>query len=286
VKRREMAKKMVGEEKIPLKIALQVANVNRTGYYYLPKNGKDLRKKPLDPALKTLLENLNGYESVYGYRKVTELFVIYNHKKVYRHMSELHLLQPRKLKKKRYTRLPIECPVGPDIRWEGDLTYVFDGERLNYLFAVADASDKEIIGDHYGMQCRAEEAISSLDTAVQQRFGSLEPCPYYRVSLRVDQGSQYVSKKFRERAKELGVKLDFCGIDCPDDKPFIECFFARYKCEEVYRNEYRGFTQAFSGWAGYKKWYNNGRIHQGLNFMTIPEFKQTRGLLIQPAFLS
>lgn len=108
--------------------------------------------------------------------------------------------------------------------------------------------DKEPVGDYYGLRCRAEEAIHSLQEAVETRFGILKPVNDYRVTLRLDQCREYISKKFRNRAKELGVKIEYCGIDCPDDKPYIESFFSRYKCEEVYRNEYRSFTDAMLGW--------------------------------------
>ena len=56
--------------------------------------------------------------------------------------------------------------------------------------------------------------------------------------------------------------------------PYIESFFGRYKCEEVYRNEYRTFTEALLGWVQYKDWYKTERIHQGLGWVTIPAFKQ------------
>ena len=225
LKKREVTALLVQQEDVRLSVALQVTGISKTAYYYSPKPESDRRKKPLDPELEAALKKIDGYEAVYGYRKITEKFVIYNHKKVYRHMKVLKMLQPRKLKKHKTKRLPIECPLVSNIRWEGDLTYVYDGQRINYLFSINDAFDKEIIGDHYGLRCRAEEAIISLEEAVKQRFGSLEPCLACRVSLRVDQGSQYISNKFRARAKELGVKLEYCGIDCPDDKPFIESFF-------------------------------------------------------------
>lgn len=217
---------------------------------------------------------------VYGYRKVTELLDAYNHKKIYRHMRVLGLLQPRRLKKKATKRLPWECPIRSNVRWEGDLTYVWDGTKCNYLFVIVDAYDKEPIGDHYGLRSRAQEAIGSLEDAVKNRFGSLETVREYRVSLRVDQGSQYISNEFRRRAKQLGVKLEYCGIDCPDDKPYIESFFSRYKCEEVYRNEYNSFIQGFLSWLQYKHWYKTKRLHQGLGYMTISEFKKHRGLQI------
>lgn len=159
---------------------------------------------------------------------------------------------------------------------------------MNYLIAIVDTCDKEPIGDYYGLRCRTEEAISALEEAVMQRFGNLEPVAYTRVSMRVDQGSQFIAEKFKKRAKELGVHLEYCGINCPDDKPYIECFFARYKCEEVYRNEYGSYTRALLGWVQYKQWYKTDRIHQGLGWKTIPEFRKegSRDFLNQEIFQS
>lgn len=271
---------------MPLRIALGVVNLNKATYYYKPDDEKDRRKRSLDDTLVNLIKGLSKYELTYGYRKVTILLGAYNHKKVYRHMKELRMTQPRKLKKHKKNRLEISSPVRSNIRWEGDLTYVFDGSKINYLFVIVDAYDKEPIGDYYGLRCRADEAVHSLEEAVKTRFGSLEPCKEYRVSLRVDQGSQYISRKFRQRAKELGVYLEYCGINCPDDKPYIECFFSRYKCEEVYRNDYRSFTDAFLGWLEYKQWYLTKRIHQGLGWSTIPAFKNNRDSHLAEAFES
>lgn len=279
-------KKLIEKDKVPLKIALRALFLNKTTYFYRAEPAGDRRRKPLDEKLVSKLKALPKYEQTYGYRKVTKYLTGYNHKKVYRHMKQLKLTQPRKLKKHNKKRLEVASPIKSNVRWEGDLTYVFDGRKTNYLFAIVDAYDKEPIGDYYGLRCRADEAIHSLEDAVRTRFDSLEPYDGYRVTLRVDQGSQYISKKFKKRAKELGVHLEYCGINCPDDKPYIECFFARYKCEEVYRNEYRSYTDAFFGWLEYKQWYLTKRIHQGLGWSTIPEFKATRDSHLAGVFWS
>ncbi len=71
----------------------------------------------------------------------------------------------------------------------------------------------------------------------------------------------------------MGIILEYCGINCPNEKPYIESFFAQYKREEVYRNEYQGYSDAVIGWLNYKAWYNNDRIHQGLAWKTIVDFQ-------------
>ena len=284
--RRARARRLVEEEKVPVRIALKALFLSRSMYYYKPRDSEDGRRRKLDEELVQLLKNLRGYELVYGYRKVTNYLEGYNHKKVYRHMKALNMLQPKKVKKHKHTRLPVCSPIGPNARWEGDLTYIWDGTKLNYLFAIVDGYDREPIGDCYSLRCSSEEAIVSLEEAVKKRFGNLEPVDYWRVTIRLDQGSQYISNWFRRRAKELGVKIEYCGINCPDDKPYIESFFSRYKCEEVYRNEYSSFTEAMLGWVQYKSWYRTERIHQGLGWITIPEFKNQKGLHLAEVFQS
>jgi len=260
-------------------------DLKRSTYYHQPQKHSDRRCRPLDSVLVNKLKSVTGYELVYGYGRMTSyLNNEYNHKKVYRHMKALKMLQPRKLKKHAKKRLAITCPIKSNVRWEADLTYVFDGQKLNYLFVVVDAFDKEPIGDHYGLRCRADESILSLENAVQNRFGNLNVANDYRTTLRVDQGSQYIAKKFKKRAKELGVKLEYCGINCPDDKPYVESFFSRYKCEEVYRNEYGSYLDAVLGWIQYKDWYSNQRIHTGLKNMTIPSFKKQNDSILQAQF--
>ena len=72
------------------------------------------------------------------------------------------------------------------------------------------------------------------------------------------------------------MKIEYCGMDCPDNKPYIESFFSRYKSEEVYRNEYCSVTNVMLGWIHYKHWYKTEGIHQGLGWMSIPDFKHMK----------
>ncbi len=89
--------------------------------------------------------------------------------------------------------------------------------------------------------------------------------PYgHELTLRVDRGTQFTSRSFREAARTLNVRLEYTGVQCPEDKPYIESFFGSYKTEELYRNEYNSLAEAITGWESYRAWYRNDRLHFAL----------------------
>lgn len=262
------------EDGLGLKEALKTVGLTKSSYFYKEKKRKE---RPLNPELVKALKDLNNYELVYGYRKVKEWLsrkkkIKANHKAVLRHMQKLGITQPRKIKgPKVIGRLSHEEPMASNIRWEGDLTYVWCGkDGQGYLFAFVDCYDNEIIGDCFSQRCRAQEGIEALKRAIQHRF------PYgiprgHKLTVRVDRGTQFISSSFKREADKLGIALEYCGIRCPDDKPYIESFFSMYKKEEVYRNDYESYLEAEAGWGSFKRWYNEDRFNQGLNYLTPKE---------------
>ena len=147
--------------------------------------------------------------------------------------------------------------------WEADLTYVWTGSANAYLFVVLDACDRDIIGDVFSDRCRARGAAEALEGAVLSRFDGRVPYNH-ELTLRVDSGTQSTARNFRETARTLNVRLEYAGVQCPQDKPYIESFFGSYKTEESYRNEYNSFAEARTGWESYRAWYRNDRLHQAL----------------------
>ncbi len=102
-----------------------------------------------------------------------------------------------------------------------------------------------------------------MEEAVLSRFGGRVPHGH-ELTLRVDRGNQFTSRNFREAARTLNVRLEYAGVQCPEDKPCIESFFSSYKTEELYRNEYNSLAEAITGWESYRAWYRNDRLHQAL----------------------
>jgi len=263
--KRQMVKGLIAEGK-PLKVALEAVGQAKSSYYYRSAG----RRKPraLDGALvRAINEVRQGHASVYGYRKVTMVLKAagwtVNAKKVLRHLRALGLTQPRKLKGQRWNRPTIVRPTTCNTYWETDFTYVWTGSANAYLCVVIDACDRDIVGDVFSDRCRAYEATEALERAVLSRFGGRVPYSH-ELTLRVDRGTQFTARSFREAARTLNVRLEYAGIQCPEDKPYIESFFGSYKTEELYRNEYCSLAEARTGWESYRVWYRNDRLHQAL----------------------
>lgn len=273
--KRELVEKMATEG-TPLPAALKATELSTSSYYYRPKETRE--PKALDVELVATIKTIRqGHAEVYGYRKITKVLkaqgITVNAKKVLRHLRILGLTQPRKVKGVKWTQLEVVKPENRDTYWEADFTYVWTGEGNAYLCAVIDGWDRDIVGDVFSDRCRAVEASEALEKAVMSRFGGKVP-EGHNLTLRVDRGSQFRAFRFRETARLLNVRLEYAGIKCPEDKPYIESFISNYKTEEIYRNEYRNFQEAKSGWETYREWYRNDRLHQSLDYMSPVRYAQ------------
>ena len=93
-----------------------------------------------------------------------------------------------------------------------------------------------------------------------------------------DRGSQMKGKSIKAFFRDLGIMQIFCRPHTPDDNAEMESFFATLKCERLYRGSY-GEGQALQAEADIAKfieYYNCGRLHQGIGFVTPQERHEGR----------
>ena len=264
--------------------AMKAVDLASSSYYYRPVSQR--KPRAVDTGLVAAISKVRqGHGEVYGYRKVTEavraMDITVNGKKVLRHLRSLGLTQPRKVKGLAWTRPTLVKPGSANTYWEADFTYVWAGDGNAYLCAIIDAWDRDIVGDVFSDRCRAIEAVQALEKAVLYRFGGKVPEGHH-LTLRVDRGSQFRAHRFREAARLLNVNLEYAGVKCPEDKPYIESFIGSYKTEDLYRHEYRGFAEAMTGWETYRAWYREDRLHQALAYQSPRSYakKAERSILL------
>ena len=88
------------------------------------------------------------------------------------------------------------------------------------------------------------------------------------MSLRNDNGSQFIAQVVREYLKEKGVYQEFSHVATPEDNAYIEALHSNLQREEIDRFEFESIYHAQLIIDRYYTWYNEKRRHGLLNGQT------------------
>ena len=140
-----------------------------------------------------------------------------NVKTVRRILKKNNLALPARKHKGRTKTRNLFRPSGPDQLWETDITYIPTLAGMTYLMCIKDCFSKEWQGYRYSMTCMASDAIKSVEDAVMRAFNGNVP---QGLVLRTDNGPQYISRKFREAMRLLGIRIEYIRKETPEDKGY------------------------------------------------------------------
>jgi transposase InsO family protein len=257
-----------------------MTGLNRAGFYRwrLPRLATPMEMEVRDQMQKIALE-----WPAYGYRRIThELqkqgFDI-NHKRVLRMMREDNLLCVRRRAFMVTTdsnhNLPIYQNLAREMQstainqlWVADITYIRLRTEFVYLAVVLDAFSRRVIGWALGRTLEADLAVSALRMALEER----KPSP--GLVHHSDRGVQYASHEYTELLKQHHVTISMSRKGNPYDNAACESFIKTLKQEEVYRNEYIDFQDAYSSIGEFlERVYNQKRLHSALGYLSPAEFE-------------
>ena len=141
---------------------------------------------------------------------------------------------------------------------------LYNGNRFRALTVV----------DNYSRRCFAIHAGKSLKERVVVRvmetitFGN-EVLPK---RVKVDNGSEFISKVLDKWAYENNVELDFSRPGKPTDNPFIESFNGSFRDECLNANWFFSLLDAQEKFDIWREDYNNLRPHSLLGDMSPNEY--------------
>jgi putative transposase len=258
----------------------QMTGLSRAGFY---RSGTPRQASPVEMEVRDEMQKIAVESPAYGYRRVTsELrhrgFAV-NRKRVLRVMREDNLLCVRRRAFVATTDSRHNLPVYPNLAgqmeptainqlWVADITYIRLGTEFVYLAVVLDAFSRRVIGWALGRTLEAELAMSAL------RMALLERKPQPGLVHHSDRGVQYASGNYTELLKQHQAQISMSRKGNPYDNAACESFMKTLKHEEVYRNEYRDFQEAFAGIGDFlERVYNRHRLHSALGYLPPAEFE-------------
>ena len=232
----------------------------------------------LDELLVERLRQLIGEYPTFGYRKLWAMLryrqgLEVNRKAVYRvlKLKGWFVHQRRHTPRPRVKASRSEAPAS-NTRWALDMTHIDCGrDGWGHLVAVIDCHDRSIVGFEFALRGRAREAERALEAACIARFGTLRPVGVTPV-VRSDNGLIFQARRFREACRHYRLRQEFITPYTPAQNGMIERFFRSLKEECVWLQRFRSFSQARRAVARWIRWYNEGRPHQSLGYLSPHEY--------------
>ena len=167
----------------------------------------------------------------YGYRRVHVMLQREgfkdNHKRVYRLYQQeglsLRLKRPKHNKSARL-RQPRHFVTAMNQIWSMDFVAdaLFDGRRLRAL-TVVDNYTRESLAIEVGQNLKGEDVVNTLNHIAMKRG--------LPATIKVDNGSEFISKIMDKWAYERGIELDFSRPGKPTDNAKVESFNGRLRQE-------------------------------------------------------
>jgi putative transposase len=159
-------------------------------------------------------------------------------------------------------------PAAPNLLWVADITYLRTWEGWLYLAAVQDAFSRTIVGWSMAEHMRAELVTDALAMGLARRR------PEAGLIHHSDQGSQYVSLAFGQRARDAGIAVSMGSKGDCFDNAVAESFFATVKKELVHRRSWQTRRELQSAVFDYiETFYNRERRHSTLGYLSPREFE-------------
>lgn len=204
----------------------------------------------------------------FGYKTITkglqQLGMTINKKKVYRLMKQNKLLLGSGIRvpgKRDFVRFRVVFPTRPMEYLCMDIKYVYipDERRHQYLLSIMDIYSRRVMEWTLKPSIRKYQVVAML-RRIDQRY------PLKGVTIRNDNGSQFLALVVRELLEYLGAFQEFTHVATPEDNSYIEALHGLLEKELFQRYEYSNQYQAKLLIANYYTFYNTMRPHSGIGY--------------------
>jgi putative transposase len=271
-------------EQIPVQVACRVLDVSVSGYYAWrsrPPSERSIRHAWLTDLIVEVHQDSRG---AYGALRVhAELRlgrgITIGHNAVALLMRRAGLAGATGRPKWRHAK-PDQIAVdlvdrqfsrsGPNQLWVTDITEHPTREGKVYCAVVLDAFSRRVVGWSIDASPTAALVTNALGMAIQTRT------PAAGTIIHSDQGVQFASWAFTQRAKDSGLVPSMGSVgDCYDNS-MIEAFWSRMQVELLDRHRWKTRVELANAIFEYLEiFHNRTRRHSALGMLTPIQFEQT-----------
>lgn len=271
------------DKKEKISYLLRWSRMSKSSYYYHCTTGRRGRKSSTHTKLRdgSLISNESVVIAIrfilaeefvcFGYDKTTDDLrdngFIINPKKTYRLMKEHRLLCGTVIKsigsKRRFIQWRVQQAIKPMEQLCMDIKYVYiHGQKRNaLLLTVLDVYSRSIVGQVLWWRIRKENVIWLLHQILQQY-------PVKGITLRNDNGSQFIAHALREYLEEKEVVQEFIHVSTPQENSFIEAYHSIIERELLQPRQFDTIEETVQTFKRWKEFYNKRRLHGSLGNKT------------------
>lgn len=273
---------MIQEEHFNITHSCLLFGLNRSSFYEKTQRNVSLteqRRRDLATEIKTIYDDS---KQIYGAPKIHHQLVqkgiTVGLKLVQKLMQEQGIksvvnnkFKPARNKSDNISRenLVVIEPTAMNQVWSTDITYIYtQTQGWVYLSTIMDRYSKKIIAWDISQRMTTDLVNKTLEKAIRVRGASKG------LLLHSDQGSQYTSKEYNQLLESHEIKHSYSHKGYPYHNASLESWHGHLKREWLYRDSIKDFNQAKHEVFWYvESFYNQSRIHQGLNYLTPNEFE-------------
>jgi len=229
-----------------------------------PKTYRYSSRRPDQAALEQRIREICQTRVRFGYRRVHVLLQregwAINMKKTYRIYRELGMQLRNKTPKRRVKAKLRDDRAeanGPRDVWAMDFVHdqLATGRKIRVL-TVVDTYSRYVPVLDPRFSYRGENVVATLERVCGQ-IG-------YPKTIRVDQGSEFISRDMDLWAYQRGVTLDFSRPGKPTDNAFIEAFNGRLRAECLNAHWFLSLADAAEKLEAWRRDYNEQRPHSAI----------------------
>lgn len=224
----------------------------------------------------------NSRFTMEGYRKVWARLrfvqgVRVGKNRVLRLMREHNLLSPlRAPARPEKAHAGTIIPIGPNLLWGTDGTQVYtllDGN--GWIFAATDHYNTECIGWHVAKVGNHLAALEPIKQGLETRYGTVGQQVALGLSLRRDNGPQYLAEGFHRQVRHWGIAISPALPYEPETNGCIERFWRTLKEQCIYGRVFNTLAEVEAVVRRFIEDYNRYWRVERLGFMTPLEARQS-----------